>query len=325
MEKTSLTKLFLFFKKYEVQIAVTIIFLSLLAAFFYANPRAFSSPHTYSSVLGFAPFVLIPALPLTYLIICGEIDLSFPSVMGLGSWIFSLVATSTGNPLLGLFAGLCMGGIAGLLNGILVTKVKISSLILTIGTMFMWSGVVMVGCQGRPISLLWLENTMFYKIFVGQIGVVSSQLIWAIILSIIFWLILNRHVFGAYVYFTGDNVVAARLMGINVDYVKTVCFILMGVFSSFSGILAALKMTNFWPGIGEGYMLLSIAATVVGGTPITGGYGTIYGTVIGAIMIQTITTGILSAGITGYWTNVGVGLTIVLALAVQSLLRKRRK
>jgi len=321
MSKLFNSKILILIQRYKIQTAISLIFLGLLIIFFIANVRAFTSPYTYTSIFAFVPFVIIPALALTYLIICGEIDLSFPSIMGFGSWIFSVVTLSTGYPLLGLFSGLVAGAIAGLLNGLLVTKIRIPSLILTLGTMYMWSGITMIGCEGRPISLLSLVETMFYKFFIGEIYLVPTQMLWAIGLAIVFWIFLNTHKFGAHVYFTGDNIRGAKLMGINTDKVKILCFTLMGVFSAFAGILAALKMANFWPGIGEGYLMLAIAAVVVGGTPITGGYGTIYGTVIGAILIQMVVTGVLSAGFTGFWTQFVIGLTIVVALAVQSILR----
>lgn len=320
MDKSSLI---MFFKGHKPQAFVLGIFMCLWALFFLANPVAFSSAYLYTSLMSFLPFMLIPALALTYVIICGEIDISFCSVMALGAWIFSTVGMSTGSLPLGLLAGLGAGLMAGLLNGVLVTKVRIPSLILTIGTMFLWRGAVMVGTQGRSTSLLPIKGTAFYQIFVGEIGGVPAQMLWAIAIAFVLWLILSRHRFGAHVFFTGDNIRGARLMGVNVNRVKIISFMLMGIAAAFTGILISLQLTNFWPGIGEGYLLLAIASVVVGGTSIVGGSGGIFGTFVGAHIIGWMSTGILAAGLAGFWTQFVVGLTIVIALAAQALLRRR--
>ena len=304
------------------QAVVLGIFLALWFFFLLVNPVAFSSAYTYSSLMSFLPFTLIPALALTYVVICGEIDISFPSVMPLGAWVFSSVGMSTGSLPLGLLCGLAAGLMAGLLNGVMVTKGRIPSLILTIGTMFLWKGVVMIATAGRSTSLMLIKETAFSQVFIGEIGGVPAQMLWGTAIAFVLWLILSRHRFGAHVYFTGDNIRGARLAGINVDMVKITSFMLVGVTAAFTGILIALQLSNFWPGIGEGYLLLAIASVVVGGTSIMGGYGGIFGTFIGSHIIGWMSTGILSSGFTGFWTQFAIGLTIVIALAIQAFLRR---
>lgn len=319
MDKSSLI---MFFKGHKLQVLVLGIFLGLWALFFLANPVAFSSAYMYTSLMSTLPFILIPALALTYVIICAEIDISFCSVMALGAWVFSTVGMSTGSLPLGLLACLGAGLMAGFLNGILVTKVGIPSLILTIGTMFLWGGVVMVGSQGFSESLMPVKETIFRQIFVGEVGIVPVQMLWAIALAFVFWLILSRHRFGAHVYFTGDDIRSARLMGVNVNRVKIISFMLMGIAAAFTGMLISLYLLSFWPGIGAGYLMLTIAAVVIGGTSIFGGAGGIFGTFIGAHIIGWVETGILAGGISGFWTQLVVGLTIVIALFVQALTRR---
>jgi simple sugar transport system permease protein len=254
--------------------------------------------------------------------ICAEIDLSFPSIMGLSAWLFSSIWSLTGSTILGLFSGLLGGLLAGLLNGVLVVKARIPSLILTIGTMFLWRGVVMVGSQGFGKSLLGIRGATLYKVLVGRTGGIPAQMLWAVALALIFWLILGRHKFGAHVYFTGDSLQSARLMGLNTDGVRTIVFMIMGVSAAFAGILVSLELLSFWPGIGEGYLLLAIASVVIGGTSVFGGSGSIFGTFVGAHIIGWLETGILAGGISGFWTQLVVGLVIVVALVVQMYLTK---
>jgi simple sugar transport system permease protein len=308
--------------KYRSQLFISVIFLALWALFYLINPRAFSAPYTYTSLMSTLPFIIIPALGLTYIMICAEIDLSFPSIMGLSAWLFSSIWSLTGSTILGLFSGLLGGLLAGLLNGVLVVKARIPSLILTIGTMFLWRGVVMVGSQGFGKSLLGIRGATLYKVLVGRTGGIPAQMLWAVALALIFWLILGRHKFGAHVYFTGDSLQSARLMGLNTDGVRTIVFMIMGVSAAFAGILVSLELLSFWPGIGEGYLLLAIASVVIGGTSVFGGSGSIFGTFVGAHIIGWLETGILAGGISGFWTQLVVGLVIVVALVVQMYLTK---
>ncbi|GAI09168.1 unnamed protein product, partial [marine sediment metagenome] len=154
----------------------------------------------------------ILALALTPVIICKEMDLSFPSILGFSAWMFASLSASTGNPTLALVISLITGLLAGLLNGILVVKVGVPSLIVTIGTMFFWRGMIMICSGGVGKTLVPVKGTILFQSLVGRIGgVVPAQALWAIGLAFLFWLILNRHKFGTHIYFTGDNIESARM------------------------------------------------------------------------------------------------------------------
>ena len=147
-------------------------------------------------------------------------------------------------------------------------------------------------------------------------------MLWAIAIAAVLWLILSRHKFGSHVYFTGDDTRATRLMGVNVDRVKIIVFMLAGISSAFAGVLLNLELLQFWPAQGEGYLLLVIASVVVGGTSIFGGSGGIFETFMGAHIIGWMETGILAAGIGDFWTKGAMGFTIVIAVAIQAVLRR---
>lgn len=310
--------------KYKVQLSILLVFLVLWAMFFIGNSQVFSNPRAYASLMATTSFIIILGLGLTFVITVKEIDLSFPAVMALSSWLFVSVWVSSGNLILAMLSGLGGGFIAGLVNGVLVTKARVPSLIGTLGMLFFWRGFIMVGAKGRGASLFALEGTTFQEVLVGRIGeVIPMQMIWAIVLVFIFWLILNRHKFGSHILFTGDNSESARMMGVNVDRVKILAFTIMGIMAAFAGILICLEVSSFWPGMGDGYLLLAIAAVILGGTSLFGGVGTIFGTLIGTLIIGWLETGILASGLTGFWVKLIYGLVIVLGVIVHEYLRRR--
>jgi simple sugar transport system permease protein len=270
------------------------------------------------------PFMTIMALALTPVIICKEIDLSFPSVMGFSGWVCMAVFTSTGNVTLAVVSSLITGLLAGFLNGILVAKVGVPSLIVTMGTMFFWKGLILV-CSGvTGGSLAAAKGTILFQSLVGKIGgIIPAQALWALGLAFLFWLILNRHKFGSHIFFTGDNIESARMMGIPVNRVRILVFAQLGFFAAFAGILANFELLYWWTTAGSGYLLKTIAAVFLGGTSAFGGMGTIFGTFIGCIIIGSLESGIVGVGLSGFWTQLFYGLIIVISVSIHSILRKK--
>jgi simple sugar transport system permease protein len=310
--------------EYKLQIIITVIFLVIWLTFYTINPSAFANPFAYTSLMTVAPYTIIPAISLTLVVITGEIDLSFSSIMAFGPLIMAMTWQVQGEAsLLGVILGLLGGLGAGLLNGVLITKLGIPSLIATIGTTFLWRGVVLVATQGFSIPLGEYRGSPVFSAFVGRFGDIPIQFFWAIILAFIFWLFLNRHKFGAYIYYIGDNRVAAQMVGINVDRVLITVYAIHGVVAAFAGIIATLAMATFYPTLGDIYMLKSVSSVVIGGTPVTGGVGTIYGTFIGGLILEFIEMGVVAAGVTGFWIRLVHGLVIIVALAAQGILRRR--
>ena len=149
------------------------------------------------------------------------------------------------------------------------------------------------------------------------------QMIWLVLIAIASWVFLNRHRIGAHVYLIGDNEKTSRLMGVSVDRTKLLVFALVGIAAAFAGILASLHVSYFWPSLGEGYMLKTLASVFLGGTSVFGGIGTIFGTFIGAFIIGAIEAAIVAIGLTGFWTQFIYGLIIILSVSMHAILRKR--
>jgi ribose/xylose/arabinose/galactoside ABC-type transport system permease subunit len=303
-----------FFYKYRIEFAVLGVFFALITVFAIANPRVFLNYRAYMAVfttLG-ASIVLVTAN--VFVVASGEMDLSFPSIIGLGAMVFGMIARAGISPWLGLAAALATGVLCGFLNGMLVTRVGLSSLVSTLGMNFLLRGLIMILSGGLAIPLTELLEKPIWKIFAGNIGAFPVQLLWGLGFAFLGWLLFARHRFGGHVCYTGDNLTSAKEMGIRVDRVKTLTFMLMGFSAGFVGVLVTLLNSTFWPTTGDGYLLLILAAVFLGGTPTWGGIGTIWGAVIGAFILGFIETGIVAAGLTGFYTQFFYGVILILAL-----------
>ena len=308
----------------KLQLSIFGVLVVVFVLFIIGNPRTFLSYNIYYAFMSTIPFSAILALSLTPVVILGEIDLSFPSVMGFCAWVFSAMFNQTNNIYLAFVTCLAVGILAGFINSVLIVRVGIPSLILTIGMMFLWRGLVYIASGGLGLSLVGTQETVLYKVLVGRIGgVVPAQAVWAIVIAIVFALILNRHRFGAHILYTGDDAVSAKMMGVNVERIKTIVFIQVGVCAAFVGMLATLEVLYLWPSTGEGYLMKSLASVFIGGTSVFGGMGTIFGTFVGAIIMGSLEAGIVSGGISGFWTQFIFGLVIVLSLTIYAFMNKR--
>ncbi|KAA3657462.1 MAG: ABC transporter permease [Chloroflexi bacterium] len=313
-----------FLRANATQLGIIGVFIVVWTFFILAAPETFLSPQIYRAFMSTIPFFAIMALPLTIAIIAGEMDLSFTSIMAMGMVAFSTVFPLTGNVFIALLAGLLTGLIVGLINGAIVVWLGIPSLVATIGTQFFWRGAVLVLLNGKGASLVEARDTFTYNILVGKLfDYVPSQMIWLVIIAIASWFILNRHALGAHVYLIGDNEQSAKLMGVNANRTRFIVFGLIGVASAFAGILASLQVSYFWPSLGEGYLLQTLASVFLGGTSVFGGVGTILGTFIGAFIIGAIEAAIVAIGLTGFYTELIYGLIIVLSVAMHSAVRRR--
>jgi len=308
----------------KLQISIFCVLLLVFFAFTIANPRTFLSYNIYYAFMSTIPFAAILSIALTPIVILGEMDLSFPSVMGFCAWVFSAMFNQSGNIYLALICSLATGLLAGFINSIFIVRIGIPSLIVTIGMQYLWRGLVMVACGGVGLSLVNTQGSVLYKVLVGRIGdIVPAQAVWAIIIAMGFALILNLHRFGVHLLCVGDDAVSSRMMGVNVEKVRTIAFMQIGLFAAFAGILATLEVLYFWPSTGEGYLMKSLASVFIGGTSVFGGTGTIFGTLVGAIIMGSLEAGIVSSGISGFWTKFIFGVVIVVSLTIYALMGKK--
>lgn len=311
-------------RRFGLQIGIVAVALIVWLLFLIGSPRTFLSYPIYNAFMSTTPYFALMAIPLTLVVITGEIDLSFPSIMAWGMVVYALTFSLMQSPFLAFIACLAAGLLAGGLNGLIITKIGIPSLVATLGTQFFWRGVVLVIRGGSGESLVPSKHTLIDGLLVGRLfDRIPAQFIWTILIALVMWFILNRHKFGAHVYLTGDNVESARLMGVNVDRVKMVCFAIVGMFAAFAGLVQSLDVSYFWPTVGEGQLLNTLASVFLGGTSVFGGSGTIFGTFVASFIIGAINAGIVAAGLTGFWTQLIYGLIIVISVGVRTVLSRR--
>jgi len=152
---------------------------------------------------------------------------------------------------------------------------------------------------------------------------VPMAFVWLVLMAIVVWLILNRHRLGHSAYTIGDNRHAAALMGIPMRQTRILLFVIVGLAAAFAGMMNSLVVVNFYPSMGPGYLLPTLAAVFVGGTSVFGGRGSVYGTFIGAFMIGGITAGIVAVGLTDYYVNLIYGAIILISVSIHAVLQRR--
>jgi simple sugar transport system permease protein len=309
------------------------VLLLIIGIFMITAPSSFLGPRIYMSFLATVPPALILGLGLTLVIAAGEIDLSFPSVVKMSGITFAMLtkfvafpldtgadgmvgSEGVGNllPWLFLLAAVLVGAAIGFLNGILVAVIGIPSIIATLAMLFVFEGLSLIIGSGQQYSLRGIDAYSVHTVLTGRIGPVPVQAIWGVALAALIWLILNRHRFGEHLLFIGDNQNVARVVGINVEGEKIKLFTLMGVFGAIAGVLVTLENRNFYTTQGTGFLLIVMAAVFIGGTAITGGKGSVIGTLFGSYIVGCIEAGIVASGLGGYWTRLVVGLVFLAAV-----------
>ncbi|MBN1838155.1 MAG: ABC transporter permease [Spirochaetales bacterium] len=303
-----------------------IVFVALLAVFqiFTPNHTFFQRANLFS-LARLAPDLGIVALGVGILMICGEFDLSVASTIPMSSFVF-VKLLGMGLPLwIDLILTLCVGVVIGLLNGLLVTRTRLPSFILTLGTMLFWRGLVYAASRMMPIGIRswldfgsWLEN-----MFVGSIGgIFPVQALWFVGIAILLGIVLHRTRFGNWIFVTGDNQTAALAMGINTDRVKIICYIIVGVLCSVMGLMQCLRIESFAANQGVGFELKAIASAVVGGTALMGGIGSVLGIFLGTLTIQIIENGVILLGFPAFGIGTFIGAVVILFAVLNKVISR---
>jgi ribose transport system permease protein len=298
--------------------------LLLLLAFFSVISEPFRTTNNYISILVATAVNGVLAMGVTFVIITGGIDLSVGTTMTFCSVVMGVVVTNAGFPLwLGIPAALAAGALVGAVNGTLIARAKIPPFIATLGMLNITRGLAQILSDVKPI---YFEGTpQFYELFMGKFIFDIPNVVFIMFgAAILATLVLNRTVLGRYTFALGSNEEATRLSGVNVDAWKTMVYSVCGLFAGLGGILIAARMTSAQPSVGMGYELDAIAAAVIGGTSLSGGEGSIFGTIIGAFIISTLTIGLSITGVQDQYKLVITGLVVIGAVWLDILRRNRR-
>jgi rhamnose transport system permease protein len=263
------------------------------------------------------------ALPMTFIIITGGIDLSVGAIVGLCAIMVGYSWKNFGFPLpLAIAFALLVGGLAGFVNGLVITRIKVPPLIMTIATLALYRGLAEGVSQAHSVRGY---PEWFYFLGQGNVFGVPTQLLVLVVLIVAAGVALDRTTFGRTLYAIGANETAARFSALPVDRVKLIIYTLSGLASALAAVVLVSRVTTTRMDMGIGYELDVIAAVVLGGTSIFGGSGTIWGTVVGLVMIQLLKNGLALTGVKGDATIMVIGVALILSVLIASSLQHRRE
>ncbi len=306
-------------KRPELGILISLIIVSLIFA--YLSNGKFITLRNLGALLVKGAELGIMTIGIAFILISGEIDLSVGSVFGMSALFFVLLSKNTGSiPAFIIAVGAAC--LVGFFNGIIATKTHVSSLITTLGMMMFIRGVIYFAMGGFPRSFTSLDG------FIDALGgKLTSHFyistVWFIIAALVFAVVLSRTSYGNWVLAVGGNKEVARAMGIKVDQVRLTNFVLCALLAGLAGCISAARMHTVAATHGEFMELDAIASAVMGGCLITGGYGTIQGACIGAVLVSALSSGLILSGAPAYWYKAFIGIVLVVAAIINvSVIRR---
>lgn len=259
----------------------------------------------------------IIAVGMTFVILTGGIDLSVGSILALsGAVAAGLMKNHSVAPLVAALIAILVGAGIGLINGLLVTIGKIAPFVVTLGMVTIARGLTLIYTKGYPISGF---DDGFRQLGGGYVLGIPIPVIVFILMVALAWFILNHTRLGRYTYAIGGNEETVKLSGINVKFYKSMVYVIVGIMSSLSALILTARLNSAEAVAGQGYELDVIAAVVIGGTSLSGGRGSIIGTLIGALLIGTINNGMNLLGISPYFQQVVKGALIIGAVILDRM------
>ncbi len=285
--------------------------------------KTFLTSTNIFNILRAFSWIAISAFGQCLVIITGGIDLSVGSVMAFSGLISAILMKAGIYMPLAVLLGLAAGTLVGFLNGIMITKGKLPPFIATLGSLLMFRGLCYGISGGWPVRDFPESFSFFGQYDIPFLGI-PMPLIFVILFTIITGIFLSKTIWGYRIYAVGGNETAANLSGINTGKVKVMVYTLSAFLASVGGIIMTSRLGVAAPTAANGYELDVIAATVVGGTSLTGGEGNIIGVLVGALIMQVLRTGLVLVGVSAYWLQAIQGLVIVVAIMLDQL-RKQRK
>lgn len=295
--------------------ALAVFYVILFAAFsllspFFLQLRNMMSIGTNMSIIG------LMAIAGTPLIIAGGLDLSVAAIAGLSGVTVSILYSMGVDIWAACGMAIGMGMVLGLINGQLATRLRLNPLIVTLGTMSIYSGaaLVLTGGLSRPMIV-----SGFNWLGTGRIWGVPVPLLVMLGFAVAFWWIMRYTRFGREIYASGGNPEASRLMGINVERVQLLLYLASGATGAFAGIMLAAMLGAAAPGAANASLLTVIAAIILGGTSLSGGRGSVWGTVLAVMILATLNNGMTLLNISSFWQEITRGVVLILAVAFDQI------
>jgi ribose/xylose/arabinose/galactoside ABC-type transport system permease subunit len=287
-------------------LAVLAIALSCLSEHFLTTVNLFNVMRQIS-------LIVILALGETLVLVAGGFDLSVGAIVGMSGVIMAAVYNATGSAALAASLALASGGVVGVLNGVLITKAGINPFIATLGMMSVVTGAVVTATSANPITF---QHVFLSKIGQGYVGPIPVPVLIMLAFVVLFQIIYSMTLFGSRLKAIGGNELASRISGIAIDKYKILVFGLSGLTGSIAGIIMAARISTGQPEAGLGWELSAIAATIVGGTALAGGEGSIVGALLGAAVIGFMSNGMILLGVSSFLQPVISGLLLIVVVGL---------
>lgn len=301
------------------QAGLLLVILLMVVGFGAARPFFFSGDNLLNILLQ-AAVVGILALGQTFVLLTGGIDLSLGSTVAVTAVCAGLLSQSVSGPL-AILGGLAVGGLCGAANGLLITVTNITPFIVTLGTMSIYSGLALIIAGGQAVYGI---PSGFQDVLAGAIAGIPIPVVLFVLLTALAALVLKYTRFGEYLVAIGGNAEVARLAGISVARQTAAAYVVSGMAAGLAGAILAARLGAADPTLGADLLLTAIAATVMGGTKLAGGEGSMVGAAFGAVLIATLTAGLTTLNVQAFYQQVAVGAAIILALLIDQLAKRRR-
>ncbi|WP_068117305.1 ABC transporter permease [Tropicimonas marinistellae] len=303
------------------ELTLLALIMAIIVAMSLASPHFLSVANFRAISIGMTPNAII-VIGMAILLASGGFDLSVGSVMALSSTVVALLLLAGWSTPTAVLAALLVGTAAGLVNGGLVTGFGINPLVATLGTMSIARGIALVMTEGFSVSSLPAGFGAAGRASLAGLPV----LFWVTIVMVVTFDLAVRHTaFFRQVYFIGANERAAALSGIAVNRVRVVAYVITGILASLAGVLLASRLMSGTPTAGNGLELQVLAAAVIGGASLKGGEGTILGAFLGVVFVALINNAMTMLAVSVYWQMIIIGLVLVVAVALDMLMRRRAR
>lgn len=300
--------------------AILLVFIIFCVILAIVSPR-FLAPQNISNVIRQFSMIAIVAVGMTFVIISGGIDLSVGGIVAFVGVSTAWMIVNMGLPIwVAIIVALILGSLLGLVNAILVVKVGLPPFIATLGTMQISRGLVLALTKGYPIRPL-PEN--FLRIGHGKIGVIPIPIIIMVVVVLIAHIYLSRTTNGRYVYYTGSNLEAAVLSGIKTKRVLSSVYVITGLLCAVAAVVLTARLSSAQSNMAEGWELDAIAAVVIGGASLSGGVGSVIGTLIGAAIMGVIRNAMVLLHVSVYWQTVVIGCVILAAVTIDKIRHRK--
>jgi ribose transport system permease protein len=289
-----------------------LVILIIMCIYLSITTRSFLSISNMINVLRQTSTMMIVACGMTYVLIMGEIDLSIGSIACfIGTLVAGFIVQNSIPVVPSIILGLILGSLLGLISGALVAKIHIPSFIATLAMMSTARGLALVYSGGYPITKLPSLALFFGR---GYVGVIPVPVIIMLFVVTIGWGVLALTKFGRYTYAIGGNAECAKLSGVGLNKMKITVFAISGFTAALTGIILTMRLASSQPTLGDGMELDAITAVVLGGTLLTGGRGSMAGTIIGSLFLNVLGNGLNIIGINSFWQQVIKGIVLILAV-----------